>query len=164
MQQGELHLSISKMLYLVLSLYIFHCSNIQMIYDSLFWCAVLSLSVVSDSLQPHGLQPARHLCPWGFFRQKYQSGLLCLPPGNLPNPGIEARFPALRVDSLPSESSQKPLFFLYILHHSNVWIIYNNLLLKGKIHVLFILVVLVPSIIPGTQHYFTNNHRIELKL
>ena len=27
---------------------------------------LLSRSVVSDSLQPHGLQPARFLCPWGF--------------------------------------------------------------------------------------------------
>ena len=27
-------------------------------------CAVLSWSVVSDSLRPHGLWPARLLCPW----------------------------------------------------------------------------------------------------
>ena len=27
-------------------------------------CAVLSRSVVSDSLRPHGLLPARLLCPW----------------------------------------------------------------------------------------------------
>ena len=27
---------------------------------------MLSRSVVSSSLQPHGLQPARLLCPWGF--------------------------------------------------------------------------------------------------
>ena len=27
-------------------------------------CAVLTRSVVSDSLQPHGLQPTRLLCPW----------------------------------------------------------------------------------------------------
>ena len=29
-------------------------------------CAVLSCSVVSDSLQPHGLEPARLLCPWEY--------------------------------------------------------------------------------------------------
>ena len=29
-------------------------------------CAVLSRSVVSDSLQSHGLQPTRLLCPWNF--------------------------------------------------------------------------------------------------
>ena len=48
--------------------------------------AVLSHSVVSDSLWPHGLQSARLLCPWGFSRQEYWSGLPCLPRGNLPNP------------------------------------------------------------------------------
>ena len=31
---------------------------------SLALCAVLSHSVVSDSLRPHGLQPCRLLCPW----------------------------------------------------------------------------------------------------
>ena len=35
--------------------------------------------------------PARLLCPWGFSRQVYWSGLPCLPPGNLPNPEIEPR-------------------------------------------------------------------------
>ena len=30
---------------------------------------MLSSSVVSDSLQPHGLQPARLLCPWNFPRK-----------------------------------------------------------------------------------------------
>ena len=71
-------------------------------------CAVLSRSVVSSPLQPHGLQPARFLCPWGFSRQEYWSGLSCPPPGELPNPGIELRSPALQVDSLLSESPGKP--------------------------------------------------------
>ena len=66
-------------------------------------CAVLSRSVVSDCLQPHGLQPARLLCPWGFFRQEYWSGLPCPPPGDLPYPGIEPGSPTLHADSLPSE-------------------------------------------------------------
>ena len=34
-------------------------------------------------------QKLRLLCPRGFSRQDYWSGLLCPPPGNLPNPGIE---------------------------------------------------------------------------
>ena len=39
-----------------------------------------------------------------FSRQEYWGGLLCLPPGGLPNPGIEPvsfLSPAWRVDSLP---------------------------------------------------------------
>ena len=60
---------------------------------SVLCCAVLSRSVVSNSLRPHGLQPARHRCPWGFSRQEYWSGLLCPPPGNLSNSGTEPKPP-----------------------------------------------------------------------
>ena len=70
---------------------------------------VLSPSVGSDSLWPHGLYPTRLLCPWGFSRQEYWSGLPCHPPGDLPNPGIEPRSPVLQVDSLPSEPPGKPM-------------------------------------------------------
>ena len=66
-----------------------------------------SCSAVSDSLRTHGLQPANLLCPWGFPRQEYWSGLPCLPPGDLPDPGIEPRSPALQVDALPSEPPGK---------------------------------------------------------
>ena len=62
-------------------------------------CAGLSHSV-SDSLQPCGLKPSRLLFPWGFSRQEYWSGLPCLPPGDLTNPGIESRSPTLQADSL----------------------------------------------------------------
>ena len=49
-----------------------------------------SRSVVSSSLQPHGL---------------YSPGPS---PGDLPNPGIEPRSPALRADSLPAKPQGKP--------------------------------------------------------
>ena len=39
----------------------------------------------------------------GLSRQEYWSGLPCPPPGDLPNPGIESRSPALHADSLLSE-------------------------------------------------------------
>ena len=64
---------------------------------------VLSHSVMSDSLQSHGLYSTRLLCPWGFSKQEYWSGLPCPPPGDLPNPGIEPRYPTLQIDSLLSE-------------------------------------------------------------
>ena len=69
---------------------------------------VLRCSVVSNSLQPHGLQPTRLLCPWGFSKQEYWSGLPCPPPGGLPNPAIQPRSPALQADFLPSELPGKP--------------------------------------------------------
>jgi len=37
----------------------------------------------------------------GFSRQEYWSGLPFPSPGDLPNPGIELKSPALQVDSLP---------------------------------------------------------------
>ena len=69
---------------------------------------VLSRSVMSDSLQPHRLQPTRLLCPWGFSRQEQWSGLPCLPPWDLPNTRIKPRSPTLQADSLPSEPPRKP--------------------------------------------------------
>ena len=49
------------------------------------------------------------LCPKGFSRQEYWSGLPCPLPGDLPNPGVKSRYPALQVDSLLSEPPGKPL-------------------------------------------------------
>ena len=62
---------------------------------SLFTCVLLTVTPWTVA--------ARLLCPWGFSRQEYWSGLPCPSPGDLPNPGIESRFPALQGDSLPSE-------------------------------------------------------------
>ena len=45
----------------------------------------------------------------GFSRQKYWSGLPFPSPGDLPNPGIKPRSPALQEDS---SSPGKPSFFL----------------------------------------------------
>ena len=47
-------------------------------------------------------------------RQEYWSGLLCPPPGDLPDPGIKLMSPALQMDSLPAERSGR-LYFLGFL-------------------------------------------------
>ena len=67
--------------------------------------ACLAASVVSDSVRPYGLQPARFLCPWDSPRQEYWSGLLpCPPPRDLTNLGIKPvaspASSALQADSL----------------------------------------------------------------
>ena len=36
----------------------------------------------------------------GFSRKDFQSGLLCPPPRDLPDPGIKFRSPALQADTL----------------------------------------------------------------
>ena len=45
----------------------------------------------------------------GFSRQEYWSGLPFPSPGDLPNPGIEPRSPALQADALISEPPGKPI-------------------------------------------------------
>ena len=76
-------------------------------FEVLITMCVLSDSVMFDSLLPPGLQTARLLCPWGFSRQEYWSGLPCSPPGDYPNPEIEPRLPSLQKDFLPSEPPGK---------------------------------------------------------
>ena len=93
---------------------------------------------MSDSVRPHRRQPTKLLCPWGFpgkstgvgchcllshvqlfatpwtiqsmefSRPEYWSGQPFPSPGDLPNPGIEPRSPALQVDSYPAERQGKP--------------------------------------------------------
>ena len=61
--------------------------------------------VVSDSLGPHGHQAPPSM---GFSRQEYWSGLPFPSAGDLLDPGIKARSPALQTDALPSEPPGKP--------------------------------------------------------
>ena len=81
-----------------------HNKRVAFVIKAINICyAVLCHSAVSVSLWPRGLKPARLLCPWGFSRQEYWTGLPCPPPGDLPNPRIEPRSPTLQADSLPAE-------------------------------------------------------------
>ena len=52
----------------------------------------------------------------GFSRQEYWSVLPCLPPGDLPDPGIKPtspESPALQVDSLPLGATREAHIFQY---------------------------------------------------
>ena len=67
-----------------------------------------SCLVVSSSLRPHGLQPARLLCPQDYPWWEYWSGLPFLTPGDLPNPGIKPTslaFPALADGSFTTSAT-----------------------------------------------------------
>ena len=64
--------------------------------------------------------------PWAiqsmeFSRPEYWSGQPFPSPGDLPNPGIEPRSPALQADSLPAEPPEKPCG-AHILNH--YWVKY----------------------------------------
>ena len=67
---------------------------------------------MSNSSQPHELQPTRLLCPWGFSRQEYWSGLPFPSPGYLPNLRMEPVSPALQADSLPLSHLGSPLWWV----------------------------------------------------
>ena len=51
-------------------------------------------SILSNSLQPHGIVAHQASLSMGFSRQEYWSGLPCPPPGDLPDPGNEPISPA----------------------------------------------------------------------
>ena len=68
----------------------------------------VSHSVVSSSLRPHGLKPARLLLFIEFSRQEYWSGLPFPSQGDLPDPEIKPGSPALQAGSLPSLVSEPP--------------------------------------------------------
>ena len=60
------------------------------------FCAVLSLSVVSDSLQSHGWQPARLLCPWDSPGKNTGVGCHALIQGIFPAQGSNSGLPRCR--------------------------------------------------------------------
>ena len=56
-----------------------------------------------------------------FSRQEYWRGLPFLSPGDLPDPGIKLRSPALQAESLPSDFLLFLLSILSILFETNEW-------------------------------------------
>ena len=66
---------------------------------------------MSHSLQSHGLQPARHLCPLNTPGKNTRMGKPFPSPADPPDPGIKHikhGSPVLQEDSLSSEPPEKP--------------------------------------------------------
>ena len=114
-------------------------SEMLNIYHELntFSC-MFSHLVVPNSLQPHGLQPARLLCPWN-SPGKYWSRLPFPPLEDLPNrvikPGSPSS-PTLAGEFLTSEPLGKPYTFSYqtlILVYTYCWqeLVLSHLLLTS---------------------------------
>ena len=68
-------------------------------------CVCVCTRVCFQSLPT--LQPPQAPLFWGFPRQEYWSGSLFPAPGDLSDPGIEPRPPALQADSLQSKPQGK---------------------------------------------------------
>ena len=81
----------------------------QQVYMSLRMC-VCSWSVVSESLQTHGLQSARFLCPWDFPGKN--TGVCChvLLQGIFLNQRSNPHVLHWQVDSLPRNHQRSPIF------------------------------------------------------
>ena len=82
-------------------------STVQFPFLKLFILYCESRSVVSNSLRPSGL-----CSPWNSPGQNTGVGSISLSPGDLLNPGVKHRSPALQADSLPALQQEKP-FILY---------------------------------------------------
>ena len=90
--------------------------------ESLCACSVTkSCPTLCDPMDCSPRQAPRSM---GFSRQEYWRGWPCPPPGDLPNPGIKLRSPALQADFLPSEPPGRPglgssyfyIFTFYVLY------------------------------------------------
>ena len=77
---------------------------------------VLSRSVASDSLPPHGLHPARLLCPWNFPSKNTGVGFTSPYASDLPNSGVKPASrvsPALAGGFFTPVPRGRPLFILF---------------------------------------------------
>ena len=92
--------------------YPLQCSDLENIKGKGAWRATV-LGVAKSwtwlsNFHISGLQPTRLLCPWD-SRKQYWSGLLFPSLGDLPDPGIEAPFPALAGRFFTTELPGEPL-------------------------------------------------------
>ena len=83
---------------------------------------------MSNAMQPRELQPARLLCPWGFPRQEYWSGLPFPSLGDLSNPGIEPTSPTLAGGFFTTEPPGRSMWIYTSLQFTFVGIIYLGLI------------------------------------
>ena len=77
-----------------------------------FCCSIFIVKSLSRVRLFATLWTVAHQAPqsMGFSRQEYWSGLPFPSPGDLSDPGIEPRSPALRADTLTSEPRGKPIY------------------------------------------------------
>ena len=80
---------------------------------------VLSSSVVSNSLRPHGLQPARLLCPWDFTGNNTGVGCHFLLQVIFPTQGSNPGLLHCRQMLLPSETPGKSLILPKAIYRFN---------------------------------------------
>ena len=99
--------------------------NYKKLCCSDLWSEVKSLSHVRLFATPWTV--AYQASPsMGFSRQEYWSGLLFPSPGDLPDPGIEHRFPALQADALMFRSKYIIQSFTWVTDRNKAWQIIHH--------------------------------------
>ena len=73
-------------------------------------CCCYLVSELCPTLQPHGLQSARLLCPWGFPGKNTGVGCHFLLQGIFPTQGSNPRLLHRQKDSLPTKPPEMPSF------------------------------------------------------
>ena len=84
-------------------------------FNFLSVCMCVLTQFVSDSLQPHGLQPIRLLCPWNFAGKNTWVGCHFLLQGIFPTQRLNSYLFSLlhwQVDSLPLAPPGKPYSYI----------------------------------------------------
>ena len=92
------------------------------------------------------------LCSWRFSKQEYWSGLPFPTPGDVYNPGIKPRTPELQVDSLLSETPEKPEYTGVGILSLLQGIILTQKLNRGLLHVDYL-----PAKLPGKPTFYTKD-------
>ena len=88
------------------TMFTYLCVFSRLILTTTLWVGVHAKSLQS-CLTLCNLVSCQASLSVGFSRQEYWSVFPCPPPGDLSNPEIKPRCPALQVDSLPSEPPGK---------------------------------------------------------
>ena len=86
---------------------------------SIYMYLYLLCSVLSEALWPHGLRPARLLCPWDSPGKNTGAGCHAVLQGTFPTQGWKPHLLHWKADSSPLVPPGKPhIYFLDIIHKS----------------------------------------------
>ena len=75
-------------------------TSVHKIDEQFCYCCCVVAKLCPTLLQPHGLQPTRLFCPWGFPGKNTEVGCPFPSPRDLPHSGIKPTSPAILADSL----------------------------------------------------------------
>ena len=124
-KKGMLQAYASKGTSVAVATFIYHLLSLFYMPGTVHLLFILMNIFIGCMLSCFSCAVCQALLSLGFSRQEYWSGLPYLPPGDLPNPGIEPGSPALQADSLPLSRQQKPcLVFNSDTHFVPHWFIH----------------------------------------